>query len=306
MKTRLHLLTTLTLISFLMLSCTSKDTPKILSTENSILEFNMNTTYFSASPKIDEQSGLITKRLPEYIDLKNINIDVKYSNYASITPDPNSIKDYSSPVLFTVKSESGIEKIYQVKLEHMDINKFESCSGANAWKWFGGDNRTNAPNILPYDRNVGTGQAIKLNKDLNPLIFSIYLREGFRYDNTNTLYKNPVTLKLIIRDDAGKVLTSTTTDVAGNFNGGLIPFNLEMLKLYLEANKTYIFYWYLVNGESLGIVASSPGNTNVGSGFCFESGYSGESNISKKNNLEDINTWYKHPWHFNIQLEGKE
>jgi hypothetical protein len=277
-----------------------------LSIENSLLEFSINTPYFSTSPTIDQQNGLITQRLPESVDLTNLNITVKYSKYASITPDPNTIKDYSSPVNFTVKSESGVERVYQVKVEHMDIDRFESCSEANASKWFGGDNRTNAPDTLPYDRNIGTGQAIVLNKDLVPSIFRINLSEGFAYDETKTRYNKAVTLKLIIRDKEGKMIASTTTDVLGEFDGGFIPFNLEKLNLFLEADKTYIFYWYLVNGESLGVNAGSSGNTNDGTGFCFESGYFGESKISKNSSLEELNTWYKHEWHFNIELEGKE
>jgi hypothetical protein len=276
-----------------------------LSIENSLLELSINTPYFSTNPKIDEQNSSITQRLPEFIDLKNLNIDVKHSKYASISPDPSTIKDYSSPVNFTIKSESGKERIYKVTFEHMTTNRFESCSKMNAWKWFGGDNRTNAPDIKPYDRNVGTGQAILLSKDLTPTTFGIHLDGGFSYFETGEQYDKVVTLKLIIRDEQGKKLATTTTEVIGGFNGGFIPFDLEKQNLFLEADKTYIFYWYLVNGESLGITASSSGNTSDGTGFCFESGYSGESKISKNTSLEG-NTWGQHPWHFNIELKGKE
>lgn len=277
-----------------------------LSIENSLLELSINTPYFSTSPKIDEQNSTITQRLPEFTDLKNLNVNVKYSKYASISPDPSSIKDYSSPVNFTIKSESGKERIYKVTFEHMTTNRSESCSEMNATKWFGGDDRTNAPDIKPYDRNVGTGQAIVLTKDLTPTTFGIHLEEGFYYAENRTEYNKTVTLKLIIRDEEGKKLATTTTDVVGTFNGGFIPFNLEKLNLFLEADKTYIFYWYLVNGETLGITAGSSGNTNNGTGFCFNTGYSGESKISKNNNLEESSTWYKHGWHFNIELKGKE
>lgn len=277
-----------------------------LSIENSLLELSINTPYFSTSPKIDEQNNSITQRLPEFTDLKNLSINVKYSKYASISPDPSTIKDYSSPVNFTVKSESGKDRTYKVTFEHMTINRFESCSEMNATKWFGGDNRTNVPDILPYDRNVGTGQAIVLNKDLTPTTFSIHLSDGFIYSETGQQYNKVVTLKLIIIDEEGKKLATTTTDVIGTFNGGFIPFDLEKQNLFLEANKTYIFYWYLVNGESLGITAGSSGNTKDGTGFCFNSGYSGESKISKNSSLEDLSSWYKHGWHFNIELKGKE
>lgn len=279
-----------------------------LSVDNFILESKINTQYFSTSPKIDGETGIITKRLPESIDLKNLSIDLKYSKYATITPDPKTVKDYSSPVSFTVKSESGIEKVYQVKVEHMNINKFESCSEANATKWFGGDNRINKDYkwLVPYERNVGTGQAIVLSKDLTPLVFSIHLDTGFRYDETSTEYNKPVVLKLIIRDENQKILGHTTTTVSGQFNGGFVPFDLKGLNLFLEAGKTYNFYWYLVDGTLLGVNTGSSGNTKSGTGFCFSTGYTGESRISENNTLEDFSVWYKHDWHFNIQLEGKE
>ncbi|KIC02508.1 hypothetical protein OA88_08745 [Flavobacterium sp. JRM] len=279
-----------------------------LGVDNFILESSINTQYFVTSPKIDGETGMITKRLPEFIDLKNLSIDLKYSKYATITPDPKTIKDYSSPVSFTVKSESGVEKVYQVKLEHMDINKFESCSEANATKWFGGDDRINKDYdwLVPYERNVGTGQAIVLNKDLTPSVFSIHLDRGFSYSQNNTEYNRPVVLKLIIRDENQKTIGVKTTSVSGQFNGGFVPFDLNGLNLFLEAGKTYNFYWYLVDGTLLGINTGSSANTKSGTGFCFSTGYSGESKLSENNTLEDLSVWYKHEWHFNIQLEGKE
>ncbi|WP_264553158.1 DUF5018 domain-containing protein [Flavobacterium sp. N2038] len=276
------------------------------STDNFILELNVKTLNLSFSADINKETGLITRRIPEINDLKNLNVEVKFSKHATITPDPKTIKDYSLPVNFTVKSESGVEKVYQVKLQHMDISISRSCSEANAWKWFGGDDRTNAPDILAYDRNVGTGQTVIVDKNLVPSTFRIHLAEGFSYDQERQEYNKPVTLKLIVRDANLNVLASTTTEVSGQFNGGFIPFDLQKLNLYLEANKVYSFYWYLVDGEKLGISASSSGNTNAGSGFCFNTGYSGESKVSAKTTLEDSKVWYKHEWHFNIELEGKE
>jgi len=276
------------------------------STANALLEFNINEPNFLANAAIDEQSGIITKRVPEFVDLENLSVDLKISKYASITPDPKTIKDYSSPVNFTVKSESGVEKVYQIKLEYMNAIRSRSCTEANAWKWFGGDNRTNGPDILPYDRNVATGQVVIVDKDLVPSTFSIHLREGFSYPEDRQQYNKPVVLKLIVKDVNFKTLVSTTTSVSGQFAGGFIPFDLQNLNLLLEANKTYIFYWYLVDGEKLGIYAGSSSDRNKGSGFCFNSGYDGESEFSKKTNIEDTAVMYKHEWHFNIELEGKE
>ena len=276
------------------------------SVDNFILEFRVKTPEALISTNIDKETGLITRRLPEFVDLKNLNVDLKYSKYASIFPDPATIKDYSSTVNFTVKSESGVEKVYQVKLHSMDVDRSRSCTEANAWKWFGGDNRTDAPDLLPYDRNVATGQAIIVDKDLVPSVFRVNLREGFYYYENKKDYNQSVVLKLIIRDANLNVLATTTTVVSGGFSGGFIPFDLRKLNLLLEANKTYVFYWYLVDGEKLGITASSPGNNKSGSGFCFNSGYSGQSKVSENTNIEDSKFMFEHPWHFSIELEGKE
>lgn len=280
------------------------------STDNFILDMNIKTPYLVLKADINEETGSITKRIPEINDLKNLNVELSISKHATITPDPKTIKDYSLPVNFIVKSESGVEKAYQVKLDYMDISKSRSCTEANAWKWFGGDDRTNAPDILPFDRNVGTGQVIVVDKSLVPSVFSIHLREGFSYSEGGQGYNKPVTLKLIIRDASRNNLAQTTAEVSGQFSGGFIPFDLKKLNLYLEAGKEYSFYWYLVDGEKLGIYAGSSGNNkNEGSGFCYNTGYSGDAKISTNTTLEDlnnINVWYTHLWHFNIELEGKE
>ncbi|WP_294965115.1 hypothetical protein [uncultured Flavobacterium sp.] len=282
------------------------DIKREASTGNFILEVNVKTPNLVLSADINNERGLVTKRIPEINDLKNLDVELKFSKYATITPDPKTIKDYSEPVNFTVKSESGAEKIYQVRLEHMNNYIARSCSEANATKWFGGDNRTNAPDILPYDRNIGTGQTVIVDKNLVPSTFSIHLSEGFSYMEDREIYNKPVTLKLIIRDANLNVVATTSTEVPAYFNGGFVPFDLRALNLYLEANKTYSFYWYLVDGEKLGITAGSSGNTKAGEGFCFNSGYSGESRISRNNSLENSVVWYKHSWHFNIELDGKE
>jgi len=277
------------------------------STDNFILEANVKTPNLSLSADINNQEGLVTKRIPESNDLKNLNIEFKFSKYATVSPDPQTIKDYSEPVNFTVKSESGAEKIYQVKIELMNNSVSRSCTDTNATKWFGGDNRTNAPeNIMPYDRNVGTGQIVVVDKSLVPSTFSIRLREGFAYYEDKQKYNKPVTLKLIIKDSNFNILATTTTEVPAYFSGGFIPFDLQNLNLYLEANKAYRFYWYLVDGDKLGVYAGSSADNTAGSGFCYNSGYGGESKISENSTLENASVWFDHDWHFNIELEGKE
>lgn len=280
------------------------------SKENAILEFNINTPNLLLRADIDDQPGFINKRLPEINDLKNLDVELKISKHATITPDPATIKDYSSPVSFTVKSESGAEKVYVVNLLHMNHYVLRSCSEANSWKWFGGDDRIDAPDdILPYNRNVGTGQIIIVDKNLVPSSFSIHLSDGFSYYTSKQHYNLPVTLKLIIKDEKRNILAQTTTEVSGQFYGGFVPFDLQKMNLYLEAGKAYSFYWYLVDGEKLGITAGSSANRYDGSGFCFNSGYAGQSRLSANTTLEDLensHVWFEHEWHFNIELDGKE
>ncbi|MDP5198096.1 hypothetical protein [Flavobacterium sp. DG2-3] len=276
------------------------------SVENSVLEFNLTNEAFTTTAKINLENGEITKRIPEFVDLKNLSIDLKFSKYATISPDPKTIKDYSSPVSFTVKSESGLEKVYQVKFEYMNNDRFQSCTDANSDKWFGGDDRTNVPDILPFDRNVGTGQTIIVDKDLVPSVFSVDLKGGFRYFQGNTNYDKAVTLKLVVRDENSKILATTTTDVPAGFSGGMIPFDLTQHNIFMEAGKKYKMFWYVVNGDVIGVNSGSNANSSNGSGFCFNSGWAGESKKSKNTTLEDLSVWYEHWWHFNIELEGKE
>lgn len=278
---------------------------KELSNDNLILDFEINNPVLNI--KADIKGEKITKRVPEFVDISNTNAIVSFSKLATITPNPESVTDYSNPVNFTVTSQSGIDRVYTVVIEHMDEDFSKSCSEINAWKWFGGDNRTNAPDIKPYNRNVGTGQAIKLDKDLYPTVFKINLDAEFRYDEGFTSYKKEVTLKLNIRNSSDTIIASTTTNVPSSFNGGFISFDIESFNLFFNANETYVFQWYLVDGAKLGVNSSSSGNNkNTGSGFCFGKSYFGESHVDKNTSLEDSENWYEHGWSFSIGLEGKE
>ncbi len=278
-----------------------------LSAENSILDFRINDNNFSTFATINNDNNTITQRLPQTVSLSNLDVSITFSERATITPSIDNLIDFSEPVSLTVTSESGIERTYIVNIAHMDEIFSKTCSEMNAWKWFGGDNRTTAPDIDPYDRNMGTGQTIILDNDLNPSNFSIHLREGFRFDEDDSPYNQDVELKLNIRNSEGNIIADTTTTVFGNFNGGFITFDLANKNLFLESNTVYIFQWYLVNGATLGITAGSSGNTDEEStGFCFNGGYNGQSNLRDNTNLEDINVWGQHPWNFNIVLEGNE
>jgi len=282
-----------------------------LSTENLILDFRINDNNFSTSTTINNGNNIITQRLPQTVDLSNLDISIVFSERATIAPTIDNLVDFSEPVSLTVTSESGIERTYIVNIDHMDEAFSETCSEMNAWKWFGGDNRANAPDNGPFDRNVGTGQAIILERDISPSSFSVHLggggSEGFVFDEDGTPYNEDVELKLNIRNVEGSIIFSTTSIVSGSFNEGYISFDLTNSNLFLEDNTTYIFQWYLVDGASLGVTTSSSGNTNEdASGFCFNGGYSGQSKISENTDLENFNVWFEHPWNFNIILEGNQ
>ena len=276
-----------------------------LSKDNSILEFRIKTENFDTNATINNEDGTISQRLPQTIDLSNLDVSLVISDRATINPEVNNLTDFSGPVLLTVTSESGDQKVYDVGITHMDESFSATCSEMNASKWFGGDNRTFAPDIDPFDRNVGTGQTIILEKDMTPNSFSVHLADGFRFEEDGSLYMEAVELKLNIRNSEGEIITETTTNVPADFDGGFVPFDLTSKNLFLENATMYIFQWYLVDGASLGVTASSPGNTNgADSGFCFSGGYSGQSKISEETTLEDFDVWWEHPWNFSIQLEG--
>ncbi len=301
------------IVSTLLLACSKDKDPieeqLVLSDENSILSLDINTPYFSTNAQIDEENKLITQRIPEFINLSNLSTVFRVSDRATISPNPNDVKDYSNSVKFTVTSESGIKKDYTVTMSKMSNFFSESCKTGNATKWFGGDDRTNAPQTIPYDRNVGTGQAILFNKDTNPLIFNVFLSDGFQYYSNGTYFYSNLELKLNIRDISGKIIGTTTKTILGTslFNGGSISFDLTELKLFFKKDVVYIFQWYLVDGEILGVNTGSTGNINSGEGFCFSGGFTSQSNISKQSNQEDMKIWRKNaPWNFNIEIMGKD
>ncbi len=279
---------------------------RLLSTENSILDLTINSNGLIIKPQINTQNNTINQRVPNFITLSNLNVAIIYSNRAAIFPDPNTIKDYSSPIKFTVTSETGDKKDYLVSFTSMSENFSESCMTMNATKWFGGDNRTNVPDIIPNDRNVGTGQAVKFSSDVNPLNFTVFMDSSFKFFSTQAQYYQNVQLKLNIRDSSGNILASTNTTVLDTFNGGSITFNIESLRLLFKKETIYVFQWYLVDGGVLGVNTNSNGNKDPGTGFCFSGGFSSEAKISKGTNLESSTNWFTNPINFNIEISGKK
>jgi hypothetical protein len=280
-----------------------------LSEENSILEFRIDTENFSTFASINEEDRTIIQRLPQYIDFTNLEIAIEISDRASLSRNSEDLVDFSSPVNLIVTSESGVEKEYTIELSPMTEDFSVTCDEMNVSKWFGGDDR-NAPqyDIVPFDRNSGTGQIIRLDQDLSPSTFGVHLDRNFESAQSGSPFNASVELKLNIRTKDGDLLASTTTTVFPSFTGGFIDFDLSDLNLFLKSNTEYVFQWYLLDGAALGVNSGSNGTNTNGdaSDFCFGGGYAGQSRVSQNTTLEDPEAWSTHGWNFNIRLEGKQ
>lgn len=278
-----------------------------LSPENSIESFELKTNLFETLVDINEGEGIIIQKVLPNTDLTAVSSTVTISDKATISPDPTMVSDYTNPVSFTVTAENGETKEYVVTLEIMSEDYTTKCDIMNANKWFGGDDRVvpSNPDIEP--RNVGTGQTLIFQKDTYPTNFGFFLVDAFRGNGTTTENGDlELDLKLNIRDVDGNIISSTTTKLTGVFNGGWIDFDLSSLDIFMKKDTPYIFTYYLVNGEELGISSGSSGNANVDSGICGALGYSGQSKKKENTSLEDWNVWWEHPWHFNFRFQGKQ
>ena len=279
-----------------------------LSPENSMVSFELTTNIFETMVDINEETGAINQRVLPDTDLTSVSSTVVISEKATISPDPESISDFTNPVAFTVTAENGETREYVVTLELMDEDYEAKCEIRNASKWFGGDDRegdANPGGIAP--RNVGTGQTVLLQNDTYPTRFSFYLNDAFRGNGTSTENGDlDLDLKLNIRDIDGNILASTITRLTGVFNGGWIDFDLSSLNLFMKKNTPYVFTYYLVDGEELKIYSGSTGNANADSGVCGATGYSGQSRKIDNTTLEDWHVWFDHPWHFNFRFDGKQ
>lgn len=283
------------------------DISRELSSENAIISFVAVSSLNSIL--VDEvEDGVLFKRLPPFIDLGNMEVEVQISDFASITPNPSEVSDFTVPIVFTVTAENGNEKTYEVGFETM-TNDFEvRCDDSNASKWFGGDDRVNPDFPFgPYDRNVGTGQSIKFSHERNPEVFGVLFSHGFSYSQAGGYYDQDLEVKLNIRDETGIILTNTSVIIPPSFRGGWVYFDLKDLEVLLKADTTYLFTWQLVNGGELGVNTGSYGdNMNSGPEACSGIGFSGESRVAFETNLDTWNLWFEHPWHFNISMSGKE
>ncbi len=278
-----------------------------LNDENFILSYSFTTPDFVTTSSVDVNTTTIIKRLPTFTDKTNLDLSIEFSPLATISPDPSTITNYSSDVEYVVTALNGEERVYTLRVETMDIDFNNVCDDMTASKWFGGDDRTNAPSgLAPFDRNVGTGQGIIFEEDAHPTKFGLNFTGAFKSSENGSTYNNPLDVKLNIRQQDGTFIGSLTQTIPASFNGGWIEFDITNFKLFFDAGIEYIFTMHLVNGENLGVNTGNEAINYEGNGFCFTQAYSGQSKISENTSLEDWSSWYAHPWHFNVKMEGKQ
>lgn len=279
---------------------------KELNTENEILSFRVESQNYILQGVIDSNTNSISNRIPSFTNASNSTLVAEISPGATIEPSPETITDYSSPIVFTVTSESGLTRPYEVIFSTMQTSVIEICEETNASKWFGGDNRKEVGGITFFPRNVGTGQILVFDHDIHLDNFGIPLGNEFVYRDTDTPYNQAVTIKLNIRKEQGQILYVQSTEVPADFDGGWVDFDLIDKNVVLSKDATYIFTWYLVNGEELGVTSSSLAFNKALSGICGGTGYSGQSELAKNESLQQWARWYPHEWNFNFKLSGKK
>lgn len=286
------------------------DLERELSAENEILSFTILNSPMNLEADIDQENGQINQKLPFGIDLTQIQVALTISENANINPDPETVMDYTNPVLFTVTSENEEAKEYTVTLLPMSDAVYINCDIDNASKWFGGDKRAYEvdPEYYFEPRNVGTGQGILPTKDLNLTSFSIHFRGQFETTYLPyKVYEGDLEIKLHLRNVEGEILATASSIVQSPITTSLwVKFDLVSFNLLLKKDETYYLTWYLVDGEELGIYNGTTGNQNEHTGECNGIGLTGTSKILYETHLDNWDTWGEHPWHFNFRLEGYE
>lgn len=282
---------------------------RLLFENNDFESFTLKLQTIDLEANIDVENGIIAQRVSPNTNLSELSVEYSISAGATIVPDPSTVTDYTTPVSFMITSESNIEKTYNVVFEPMEALVNINCDQDNASKWFGGDNREDKvdPEYFFAPRNVGTGQSFTPEEDLFISSYSIRFSDYFQFVDDNgsiRTYFGNTTVRLQLRDAEGNILAVKDKTFDNPMQLFWQRFDLADLNLVLKKDSLYYFTWYLVDGETLGIVTGSYGNTDMLEGSCNGQGLSGTSTIREETSLDDWESWGLHPWHFNFRLEG--
>lgn len=284
------------------------------SSNNLITDFSLtieNQIYFGV---IDNDNNEIHFTIPEGKDLTNLTPNIEYHHSATLFPSETESQNFGEEVIYSVVAENNDLKNYTIIINEVNLNSLENnfsitCDQyTNFSQWFGGESRAEF-----YPRNVGAGQAIRLDNDVAPSIFSIYLTGPFANAGGNLIFPNPMTIKLTIRNSDGSSIATQNTNVSPSFTEGWVDFNLSSLDLILQKDKTYIFTMYVPDGENLLANTGIRGGTNVtDSGICYQAAYAASYTGENPVDLDDWDSWYVKGYNnvidtfFNFRLIGKQ
>ena len=106
---------------------TNTYTVKVRNSEKKILSFKLA----GVDGTIDHSKKETLLAVPYGNDLTNLNATYTLSDGATVTPKPESVKDYTSPVSFTVTAQDGTTNTYtvSVKIEVTNSNLFDVVYG---------------------------------------------------------------------------------------------------------------------------------------------------------------------------------
>ncbi len=128
------------------------------SKEASIISFELGTY----KGKLNGTS--LSIELPYGTDISSLSAKVKLSESATIKPDPKTVKDWSTPVSFTVTAENGESKKYTVTVKILrPVLTFEKLT-----KEYTKGGRLNATEILKHVKGEKASYTLKEITNLNP------------------------------------------------------------------------------------------------------------------------------------------
>ncbi len=123
--------------------------------QNQITEFTINDIGVAT---INEETRTITINILSTIDITALMASVEISEDATISPDPGEIRDYSTPVIYTVTAEDSSVKEYTVGVYVIDSNDFDALNAlykANPEATLGWDTS---------DINIGTWEGVSIEE----------------------------------------------------------------------------------------------------------------------------------------------
>lgn len=171
------------------------------------------------------------------------------------------------------------------------VNEFEFKQETNnASAWFGGDDNT--------VRNLAYGQSFTLPRSAYVEYAGFRLLTRFDYHYSPSGTGHAVTLVMNVRAADGTILKSITKSLPASFDGGWVLFDVDM---DLWGGQTYLFTWYLQDGQTSELSSSIAGRSD--NPWPDSQGYRAIVNASPFN-MEDWSKWQTHSWDFNFWIIG--